>query len=346
MTSTTKKQPIGVVGAGSFGTAIAQLLSIKNDVLIHTRRDAVVKAINEDHFHKGQTLSERIRAINSMEEMAEECTLIFPMVASANFRDMMRDFSPYLRPFHMLIHGTKGLDTMVRDTSMAATARDRVHTMSEVIRQESSVIRVGCLSGPNLSSEIMEGQPAATVIASEFDEVIKAGIQVLRSPQFQIYGTYDLTGAELAGALKNIIALASGILGGLGLGYNLWGLLITRGLIEMIHLGKAMGAQKTAFFGLAGVGDLVATASSQKSRNYTFGYHLAKGKKVEEILEIMTEPAEGYRTLKVAKEVSEYYQTHTPIIDVLYNVLYEGEEIAKSLQYLIKYPYTIDVDFM
>ncbi|MEM6726522.1 MAG: NAD(P)H-dependent glycerol-3-phosphate dehydrogenase, partial [Bacteroidota bacterium] len=218
--------------------------------------------------------------------------------------------------------------------------------MSEVIRQESSVIRVGCLSGPNLSSEIMEGQPAATVIASEFDEVIKMGIQALRSQQFQIYGTYDLTGAELAGALKNIIALASGILGGLGLGYNLWGLLITRGLIEMIHLGKAMGAQKTAFFGLAGVGDLVATSSSQKSRNYTFGYHLAKGKKVDEILNIMTEPAEGYRTIEVAKKVSDYYQTHTPIIDTLYKVLYEGEDIATSLQYLIKYPYTIDVDFM
>ncbi|MEM7104173.1 MAG: NAD(P)H-dependent glycerol-3-phosphate dehydrogenase [Bacteroidota bacterium] len=346
MNSQKEKQPVGVIGAGSFGTAIANLLSENQDVLLYSRRDHIVEAINTMHTHRGIKLSDNIKATKSLQEVAEKCTLIFPIVSSENFREMMVSFSKYLRPYHILIHGTKGIDTAEKNSSIKVGIRNRIHTMSEVILQESSVIRVGCLSGPNLSAEIIQGQPAATVIASKFDEIIKVGRKALRSPKFQVFGTHDILGAEMAGALKNVVAVAAGILGGLGLGYNIWGLLITRGLMEMIHLGKVMGADTSAFLGLAGIGDLVSTASSKTSRNYTFGMYLAQGLTVEEILEKMNEVAEGARTLNIVYEVAKYYKIHSPIMETLYKVVYEGAEIKESINYLMNYPYAIDVDFL
>ena len=195
-----------------------------------------------------------------------------------------------------MIHGTKGFDlTGVSEDVMAdhPITRKNVHTMSEVIRQESVVVRIGCLSGPNLSAEIMEGQPTATVIASRFNEVIKLGRKVLDSQQFHVFGSHELMGAELAGALKNAIAIGSGILGGLGMGKNIQAMLITRGLMEMVYFGKAMGANSKAFIGTAGIGDLVATATSTKSRNYTFGMRMAKGESLEEISNTMPGTCRG-----------------------------------------------------
>ncbi len=338
--------PVGVIGSGSFGTAIANLLAENRDVLLYTRRDAILKSINDQHTHRGLMLSERIRATKSMEEVAKNCTLIFPIVSSGNFREMMRDLSPHLRPYHLLIHGTKGLDNMEIDQSIVRDVRTSIHTMSEVIIQESAVRRVGCLSGPNLSAEIMSGQPTATVVASRFSEVIKAGQDALRSKRFQVYGSHDITGAEIAGALKNIIAIGSGMLSGLGMGQNIWALLINRGLIEMIHLGRAMGADTHAFLGVAGMADLVATASSIKSRNYTLGYRLAKGETLDEILADMNEVAEGVRTLKFAQKATDYYKIHTPIVSTLHRIVFKGFPMQKAMEYLMTYPYAVDVDFL
>ncbi len=347
MSDISTRKPVGVIGAGSFGTAIAGLLALNYPVIICTRRDEVMSNINDKHLHLGVQMPQYVRATTSMEEVAAACTLIFPIVSSENFREMMREFAPYLRPHHMLIHGTKGFDT----TEPAPTAnfnikRKGIHTMSEVILQESSVVRVGCLSGPNLAAEIMEGQPAATVIASKYNEVIKAGRLALQSPRFQAYASHDLLGAELAGALKNIIALGSGILGGIGMGKNVWALYLTRGLIEMIHVGKAMGADTSAFLGLAGIGDLMATAASTQSRNYTFGKRLAQGESKDDIIKNMNESAEGVRTLKTIREAVKEYGTHTPIIEMLYQVVFEGLDIQEAISYLMNYKYSIDVDFL
>jgi glycerol-3-phosphate dehydrogenase (NAD(P)+) len=218
--------------------------------------------------------------------------------------------------------------------------------MSEVVLEESSVVRVGCLSGPNLAAEIVAGQPTATVIASRFKEVIHAGQKVLNSRRFHVFGSYDLLGAELAGALKNIIALGSGILGGLGMGRNVQGLLIAKGLGEMVHFGLAMGASNQAFVGVAGIGDLVATATSTNSRNYTFGTYLAQGLKVEEIRSQMPELAEGVRTLRIAHALAKHYKLHVPITDMLYAVVFEGVPVERALEYLMTYPYGVDVDYI
>ncbi len=347
MSDISSRKPVGVIGAGSFGTAVAGLIAANYPVLIYTRREEVVENINIKRRHLEQKISEYIHATTSMEEVAEKCTLIFPIVSSENFRQMMREFAPHLRPHHFLIHGTKGFDTSEPShPTNFNVKRKGIHTMSEVILQESAVLRVGCLSGPNLAAEIFEGQPAATVIASKYNEVIKAGRLALLSPRFQVYASHDIMGAELAGALKNIIAIGSGILGGMGYGKNIWALFLTRGLIEMIHVGKAMGADSSAFLGLAGMGDLVATASSIQSRNYTFGKRLAQGEQTEAIIQNMNELAEGVRTLKTIREIIKNYDINAPIIEVLYQAVFEQRDINESISYLMNYKYSIDVDFL
>lgn len=343
------QQPVGVIGAGSFGTAIANLLAYNTEVLMYSRQTELVEKINNTHQHLNVQLSKRISATNDIEELAQRCTLIFPIVPSAAFRIVMQIFSPYLRPYHILIHGTKGFDLRNHDEQELKgiqITKEDVSTMSQIITQETVVVRVGCLSGPNLASEIMEGQPTATVIGSKFDEVISMGKKVLSSQHFHVFGSHDIIGAELAGALKNVIAIGSGILGGLGLGKNIQSLLITRGLMEMIYLGQVMGSSSRAFYGTAGVGDLVATATSKKSRNYTFGYRLGSGETMEEIMTTMPELAEGVRTLRITKNLARTYKLHTPITQMLYNVVFEDFDIQRALRYLITYPYDVDVDFM
>lgn len=343
--------PVGVLGAGSFGTAIANLLAENSDVLLFSRKAEIVASINSTHFHQGVAVSPRVTAVSDLAELGQRCDLIFPIVPSVSFRQMVQSMAPYLRPHHIIIHGTKGfdlngVDEEAIDQSGFSLTRQHVRTMSEVVLEETSVIRVGCLSGPNLASEIMAGQPAATLVGSRFREVIQAGQTALNSNKFHVFGSYDILGAELAGALKNIVAVGSGLLGGLGLGRNIQSLLIARGLAEMIYFGKALGASSQAFVGVAGIGDLVATATSTSSRNYTFGMRLAKGEKTEEIRANMPELAEGVRTLHIARQLARSYKLHVPITDMLYAVVFENYKIEKALEYLMTYPYSVDVDFL
>ena len=343
------RQPVGVIGAGSFGTAIANLIAINTGVLLYSRNKELVNQINKTRKHRGINLPEAVTLTNDLQQIARECTLIFPIVPAANFRSMMKDIGPYLRPYHMLIHGTKGFDiTGVNESEIQSADFDRssVHTMSEVIRQESSVVRVGCLSGPNLSAEILAGQPAATVIGSRFREVIKSGRRVLNSGQFHVFGTFEILGAELAGAMKNAIAIGSGVLGGLGMGKNIQAMLITRGLVEMVNIGKAMGANSNAFIGTAGIGDLIATTTSTKSRNYTFGNRLGKGETYQEILNTMEEPAEGVRTIAIMRRLATNYKLRAPITEMLYRVVFEAFSVERAIEHLMNYPYAVDVDFI
>jgi glycerol-3-phosphate dehydrogenase (NAD(P)+) len=339
---------VGVIGAGSFGITIAQLLAVNQDVLLYARDPAVVRTINQTGHHLGVKLAPNIRAVGDFGEVSSSCEVIFPVVPSDDFRDMMRSLGPLLSPRHILIHGTKGLDTSRITDVMTFTGRmhrEDICTMSRVIIEESNVLRVGCLSGPNLSKEILEGQPTATVIASEYDEVVSIGIDLLSSKRMFVFGSSDILGAELAGAFKNILAVGSGYLVGKGLGKNVQGLFLTRGLHEIAHFGTFLGADTSAFLGTAGIGDLIATATSTNSRNFHFGYQLGQGTPVGDLLASTEELAEGVRTLRIAYHLARGEKTRLPIIETLYKIVFEQLPFETALDYLMRYPYSQDVTF-
>lgn len=342
---------VAVIGSGSFGMTIAKLLSANVKVLLFTRRDSVMEAINERGIYMGVETTGKITAVNSLEEVCTRCNVIMPALPSSSFRTVMRAAAPFVGPEHIMIHCTKGLDvSTISDKRFAneAFTRKEVFSMSEVIMDETTVIRIGCMSGPNLAKEILAGQPAATVIASEFKEVIRMGQRILSSSKFSVFGSYDLKGAELAGAFKNIIAIGSGILGGMKMGKNMQAALITRGLREMIQFGQALGADSRSFLGTAGIGDLIATATSESSRNYSFGMKLAasEGATTDQIIKSIGEVVEGVNTLKIIHILAKKEGLVLPITTMLYRVVHEDFEIQKALRLLMTYNYAADVDFI
>lgn len=342
---------VGVIGAGSFGTTVANLIAENSEVILYARNKEVVDRITSTRANNGYKIHDKVTPTHSLEHLAGECEIIFPVVSSSGFREMMRNLSDFVHPYHMLIHGTKGLDVSLPpgksiDDRFVHLSRSNVKTMSEVIRDESSVVRVGCLAGPNLAREIADEQPAATVVASAFDTVIAEGQRLLRNDRFQVYGNKDLIGIELTGVLKNIIAIAAGILSGLGYGDNTKSLLISRGMVEMIHLGKALGGNMEAFIGLAGIGDLIATCSSKHSRNYSVGYRLAQNEPIDQIIESMDEVAEGVNTAHIVKRFAEHYKFRAPITEIVYKIIFERLSVKDAQNYLMKIPLNVDINFM
>lgn len=346
----TSDKIVGVIGAGSFGSAIANMLAEKSNVLLYVRDKNKVGQIKKARISGSSSLSENIEITNQLSEIGKRCEIIFPIVPSANFRSMIRDLSPYLRPYHILIHGTKGLDLNIPEGEKISKknplSRNHVKTMSEVILEETSVLRVGCLAGPNLAKEIEEKQPAATVVASHFEEVIDQGQKLLKNDRFLVYGSSDLIGIELCGVLKNIIAIGTGMLSGMGLGENSRSMLISRGMVEMVYIGNALGGNTKAFLGLAGVGDLVATCSSKLSRNFTVGYRLAKGETLKEIMDSMEEVAEGINTIKIIRKLAKSYKIRVPITETLHNIIKGRMGVEDAYSYFMKFPFRSEIDFI
>lgn len=343
-------KPVGVVGAGNFGTVVANLLARQKKVLLYVRDKKALQRMLESRENRGYPILDQVTPTNDLSTLAQQCDVIFPIVPSSHFRTMMKELSPFIHPYHILIHGTKGFDVKLpkgQTIDMLPTLdRSMVKTISEVILEESVAVRVGCLAGPNLSRELAAGHPAATVVASHFNEVIAIGKRLLRNDHFQVYGNNDIVGVELAGVLKNIIAIAAGALSGMGYGENAKGLLVSRGMVEMIYLGRALGGNTKAFLGVAGIGDLVTTCNSSLSRNFTIGYKLAQGETLKEILESTDEIAEGINTVKIAKKCADHYKVRAPITNTLYQVLFEDMTVTKALEYLMRYPLNVDIDFL
>jgi glycerol-3-phosphate dehydrogenase (NAD(P)+) len=348
--SLSDDKPVGVIGAGNFGSAVANLLAPHRKVLLYARDENVIKRIRQEQENRGHRMHANVEPVNDLAMVARKCDILFPIVPSAHFRSMMKRLSTHLHPYHILIHGTKGFDIRLPEGTtieqVKTLDRSCVKTMSEVIMEESVVVRVGCLAGPNLSKELAAGQPAATVIASEFNEVIALGKKLLRNDRFQVYGNNDLVGVELAGVLKNIIAIAAGALSGMELGENAKGLLISRGMVEMVYLGRALGGNTKAFLGIAGVGDLVTTCNSSLSRNFNVGFRLAQGETLTGILQSTDEIAEGINTVRIAKKCADHYGVKAPITSALYKVLFEDLTMKQALHYLMRYPLNIDIDFL
>ncbi len=330
------KQAVTVIGCGSFGLAVSKLLSINTDVLLVSRRDEQVEEINSTHSLRGIPLPENVLATKDIEKAITESTVVFPVIPSANFRNSMREIAPFIAPKHFIIHATKGLEYNYPKNEFE-NYKTLIKTMSEVIQEETSAIRVGCLAGPNLASEILEGQPAATVIASEFNEVITVGKELLASEKFYVFGNSDIIGIELASSFKNIIALGAGMLDGIGYGKNMQSVLITRGLRELMFLGKALNRDIGSFLGVAGIGDLIATCTSINSRNFSFGRRFAQGELMEDILKT-SEVVEGIRTAKIIYDLSSELKLRMPISNIIYKIVYEGLDLSKAIGHLMRLP--------
>lgn len=339
---------MGVIGGGSYGTALANVIAENFPVKMYLRKQESIDNINIKQRHRDQVIHPNIIATDNLKEIADTCSVIIPVIPSYAFRTVMKQLSPYLTPSHIIIHGTKGFDVSfdIEHEPFRKISPKEVYTMSEVVLQETSVIRVGCISGPNLSKEIADKQPAATVVASRFHEVVELGQYLMKNDRFLVYGSNDIKGIELAGILKNYIAIAAGACAGLGYGENVKALLITRGMAEMIYIGNAMGVNTKSFLGLAGIGDLIATCSSPLSRNFNVGYQLANGKKLPEIVSTMTEAAEGIKTVQVMKSVTEYLRTPAPLVSILYKIFYKDYSFDQGIKVLMHIPVQYDAEYI
>ena len=319
---------VTVLGAGSFGTTMAHLITKNTPTLLWCRRSEIADEVNRDNRNErylpGYAIAPELRATASLEEAVLEADVLVMGIPSHGMRSTLEEVSKYIRPWVPVVSLAKGLET-------GSHMR-----MTEVIREVLPEHRAGALTGPNLAKEIMAGFAAASVIAVEDPELAKQLQGIFNCGVFRVYTNRDVIGCELAGALKNIIAIATGMGDGLGVGDNTRSAVITRGLAELTRLGVAMGGEPATFAGLAGIGDLVATCTSTQSRNRYVGEQLGRGQTIEEISKEMNQVAEGVKTTAAAMELAERYTVDLPIAREVYGVLYAGRTAEEAYRGLTR----------
>jgi len=304
---------IAVLGAGSWGTTVASLLAGKHDCIIWARDPELAREIYErdanSRYLPGFPLPTALKATADLEKAVHDADLLVVGVPTHGFRAILADARPYLRPWIPVVSLSKGFE------------RGSLLRMTQLIRQELPGHPPAALTGPNLAKEIMSGRAAASVIATEDLAVASALQAVLQCGTFRIYTNHDVIGCELGGALKNVIAIATGIAEGLNVGDNTRAAVISRGLAEVSRLGVAMGGEAATFSGLAGMGDLIATCMSPLSRNRTLGEQLGAGRTLAEILAGTHTVAEGVGTAFTVHELSQRHGVEMPVCAEIYRVL-------------------------
>jgi glycerol-3-phosphate dehydrogenase (NAD(P)+) len=310
-----------VIGAGSWGTAIAGILATKQPTFLWSRRPELAAGINKHRENReylpGTALPDGLEATHDLREAISDTDLIVMGVPSHGYRSVLELVAPGLKPDVPIVSLTKGIEerSLMRMTEV---------TVDVLPEHDTSL--VGVLTGPNLAAEIVAGQPAATVVAME-NLAAAADLQRLfMTPTFRVYTNSDVAGCESAGALKNVMAIAAGMAHGLGFGDNTLATVITRALAELTRLGIAMGGQSLTFAGLAGIGDLIATCMSDKSRNHTVGYGLGRGKSLDTVLGEMKEVAEGVKSTRGVLALAERHGVEMPIAEQVGRVLYDGAD--------------------
>ena len=318
---------IGVIGAGAWGTALAKHLTEKGlRTLLWAYEREVVDAINGTHenpvFLPGVALPPSLVATGSLIDLTEQSEGLLFVVPSHLARSVLRELVRSLSTPIPFISATKGVE------------EDTLHLMTQVmtdILPPSMHQDLMVLSGPSFAAEVSAGQPAVLCLAGSNEELVKTFQTALMTPAFRVYADSDVVGVQLGGAIKNVMALAAGVVDGLGLGQNARAALITRGLAEMVRLGVAMGADPRTFYGLSGVGDLVLTCTGALSRNRTVGVRLGKGEQLETILGSMQAVAEGVRTAKAAFGLARRHRVDMPIVQEINAVLFEGKSCRKAV---------------
>lgn len=319
---------VGLLGGGSWGTTVASLTARNAPTTMWARNSETVKEINKkgtnERYLPGRKLTPSLRATDSIQEAVRDADVIVMGIPSQEFRHVLQQARPFIRPWVPIISLSKGLE---RGTQMR---------MTQIIEQELPGHPAGALSGPNLAREIMDGFAAASVVAMVDDTIANALKGLFSTGLFRVYTNTDVVGVELGGALKNVVAIAAGMGDGVGAGTNTRSAVITRGLFELTQLGVAMGGRPETFAGLAGMGDLIATCTSPLSRNRTVGFNLGQGKNIDQIIEEMSMVAEGVKTCSVVMELGEKYGLEMPIVKTVAGVLYEGKTVMDAYRGLIK----------
>ncbi|QGP93699.1 Glycerol-3-phosphate dehydrogenase [NAD(P)+] [Neomoorella glycerini] len=327
---------IAVIGAGSWGTALAVLLARKGFLVnLWARRQELVVELEEVRENKaylpGVKLPAGIRPTTDLELATREVDLVVLSVPSHAVRLTARQLKPFLSPGIIVVNTAKGLEL------------DTKKRLSEVLAEEG-LEQVAVLSGPSHAEEVGRGLPTTVVVAAADRQVAEYVQDIFMDPTFRVYTNPDVTGVEFGGALKNIIALATGIADGLGLGDNARAALMTRGMVEIARLGVALGGKAMTFAGLSGIGDLIVTCTSMYSRNRRAGMQLGEGKALAEILSGMGMVVEGVRTTAAARDLARQYQIRMPITEEIYQVLYEGKPVRECVAALMERPRTHEVE--
>ncbi len=318
---------IAVIGAGSWGTTVGVLAAQGNDTTLWARRQSLVEEMRgarcNTQYLPGATFPERLAVSADLPAVVESADLVIMGVPSHGFRAVAQELAPHLRPGVALVSLSKGVE------------QGSLLRMTEVLAQTCPGHPVGVLTGPNLASEVAAGFPAAAVVAMD-DAALASEVQrLLTTSWFRVYTNDDLVGSEVAGALKNVMAIASGMASGSGFGDNTRAALLTRGLAEMARLGVALGGKVLTFLGLAGMGDLIATCTSTRSRNYTVGFRLGQGERLDDIVASMQMVAEGIKSTGPVLELAARVGVDMPIASEVGAALYESRPVTEVVTNLL-----------
>lgn len=319
-----------VVGAGAFGTAMAAVAARSgHEVTLWAHDPRVAEAVRERRSNEVYLpqipLDEAVRATSELAVAVAFSDVMMMAVPSHHYRSVLQQMKPHVKRDVRVVSATKGIEN------------ETLQRMSQVATDVlgSSLSAFAALSGPTFALETARGDPTVAVVASANLEFAEEVQRLLSSATFRLYHSQDLVGVELAGSLKNVIAIAAGVLEGLGLGSNTNAALVTRGLHEITKLGVALGGRPETFAGLAGMGDLVLTCTGALSRNRTLGVALGRGKSLATVLGETRTVAEGVKTSKAAKQLAERHGIEMPITAEMYQVLYENESPRTALQRLM-----------
>ena len=330
---------VAIIGGGNFGTAIANIIARNGHITHLWMRDSeqvaqTLQAGENLRYLPGHPLEANVYPTADLGHAAQSSSLVFVAVPSVGFASVCQEMAPYISPDDLLISATKGIEP------------EGFRLMSQLLGDLTPSQRVGAISGPNLAEEIAEQQYAGTVIATHHQQDAVLVQEVMRNDTLRVYPSADVYGVELGGALKNIYAIVCGLAAGMEVGQNTIGLLVTRALAEMSRFAVSMGGNPLTFLGLAGVGDLLVTCTSPLSRNHQLGSCIAKGMTLDEASESLGKLAEGVNTLQLVYAKSRERDIYMPLVDGLYQILFEQKDIADVISTLMGNSEGADVEFV
>lgn len=328
---------VSVLGGGSFGTALANIISANghhtNLWMRNVDRAGQCQSTRQNAVYlPGVKLHDKLLVTADLQGCVSRSDLVVISIPSQSFRQVSKLVAPFIKPNTIVVSTTKGIE------------EKGFYLMSQILEQELDSVRIGVLSGPNFAAEIVQNQFTGSVIASDDEEVALCVQRVFSSGTFRVYRNRDRYGVELAGALKNIYAIVTGMAASLGCGHNTIAMLLTRSLAEMGRFARKLGADPSTFLGLAGVGDLILTCTSDLSRNYRIGQAVGQGVSLDQAVKDIGQVAEGINTLKIVKRRADELQVYMPLVTGLYSVLFENQDILTVVQGLMTGEMSSDVD--